>query len=450
MNNVSYTDADILEAAAFCNPVNLAGAMGRGLAGAVAKRWPAALPAYRAMLRSKVLREGSVGAWKRSDGGWILHVPTKRHWRERSPAELVAASVAAIGATCERRGIREVSVPPLGCGLGGLDPKDVLPLVLEAAARHPNIRWVLHRWPQDSRSAASGASEAREAQRPTLIGKATVGYERVREILTRATGFIGSYDYTLNPYFGCTFGCAYCYAAAFTRNDAERDGWGRWVRAKDGAVEALRAQARRIRGTRIYASSVTDPYQPLERKLGLSRALFAEVAKSEGIKLVVQTRSPDVARDIDVFRQIEAKGGRVQVNMTVTTDDERLRRAFEPWCPTNRARLAGLAQVREAGIRTAVTVTPMLRIESVEGFAETLAAVGADDVIIQGFHTERGAEQFVASTRSGAIALMAEQLGCSRADFEARYNAHYDEVRTALKARLGRVGEGRAGFRPPF
>lgn len=170
----------------------------------------------------------------------------------------------------------------------------------------------------------------------------------------------------------------------------------------------------------------------------------------EGIKLVVQTRSPDVARDADVFQRIEANGGRVQVNMTVTTDDERLRRAFEPWCPTNRARLAGLAQIREAGIRTAVTVTPLLGMRSPTDFAETLAEIGADDVIIQRFHTEKGAEQFIAGTRSGAIELMAEQLGCSREEFDARYGAHYEQVRTALRARLGTIGEGRAGFRPPF
>ena len=122
MTNVRCVDGDILEARAFCNPVNLVGAMGKGLAAQVARRWPACLGAYRAALQTRALRAGTVSAWRRRDGGWILQVPTKRHWRDRSPLELVAASIRAIGPACARHGITEIAVPPLGCGLGGLDP----------------------------------------------------------------------------------------------------------------------------------------------------------------------------------------------------------------------------------------------------------------------------------------------------------------------------------------
>ena len=161
MENVSYTNDNILEADVFCNPVNLVGVMGRGLAAEVAKRWPSVLPAYRAMLRSKALSDGSVGAWKRPDNGWILQVPTKRDWRDRSPLRLVARSIKAIGPACIRRGIRKVAVPPLGCGLGGLRTQDVLPLVLEAAREHVEIHWVLHRWPTSPGRDTTQGEEAR-------------------------------------------------------------------------------------------------------------------------------------------------------------------------------------------------------------------------------------------------------------------------------------------------
>ena len=130
MSNVRHVDGDILEARAFCNPVNLVGAMGKGLAAQVARRWPACLGAYRAALQTRALRPGTVSAWRRNDGGWILQVPTKRHWRDRSPLELVQSIIRAIGPACARHGIAEIAVPPLGCGLGGLDAAAVRPLVV--------------------------------------------------------------------------------------------------------------------------------------------------------------------------------------------------------------------------------------------------------------------------------------------------------------------------------
>ena len=81
-------------------------------------------------------------------------------------------------------------------------------------------------------------------------------------------------------------------------------------------------------------SSVTDPYQPIERQLELTRRLLAIMAERHRPRLVVQTHSPLVARDCDLFRRIEDKGGRVQVNMTVTTDDENIHHVFEPFYPS--------------------------------------------------------------------------------------------------------------------
>lgn len=431
MSNVRHVDGDILEARAFCNPVNLVGAMGKGLAAQVARRWPACLGAYRAALQTRALRPGTVSAWRRNDGGWILQVPTKRHWRDRSPLELVQASIRAIGPACARHGIPEIAVPPLGCGLGGLDPAAVRPLVLEAAAAHPNIEWVLHRWPETASETTEGSKTIEPIRK---LGKAEVRHGSFREILTAASGFISSYDYTLNPYAGCTYGCTYCYAAAFTRSDGDRDAWGRWVTVKENAIERLGRWRGRLAGRRIYMSSVTDPYQPIERKLGLTRRLLEGLA-SERVKLVIQTRSPDVVRDIDLLKRLEHEGGNVQVNMTVTTDDERLRTTFEPWCPSNRARLKAVAKLTEAGVRTAVTITPMLRIADPEGFANALAATGCQRFIVQPFRADRGNDQFVAGTRSGAIELMAAQLGCDASSFAPRYREHYEAVRAVLRAR---------------
>ena len=149
-----------------------------------------------------------------------------------------------------------------------------------------------------------------------------------------------SYDFTLNPYSGCSFGCTYCYTAFFSPDKEKRDNWGDWIVVKENAVELMSKRRNGgLDGKRIYMSSVTDPYQPIERKLELTRELLKIMAERHRPKLMVQTRSPLVVRDGDLYRKIEENGGRVQVNMTVTTDDMDIMRTFEPACPPNRKRL---------------------------------------------------------------------------------------------------------------
>ena len=81
---------------------------------------------------------------------------------------------------------------------------------------------------------------------PTAIGQTKIYYSQAREILTRATGFMGEYDYTLNPYSGCFFGCTYCYAAFFSRDLAKRDDWGNWLLVKENAVDLLRKRSLKL------------------------------------------------------------------------------------------------------------------------------------------------------------------------------------------------------------
>ena len=305
---------------------------------------------------------------------------------------------------------------------------------------------------------------------PVRVGAASVAYADAREIFTRASGFIGAYDYTLNPYSGCSFGCSYCYAAFFNRTAEERDNWGRWVRVKRNAIDLLAKRLRRkpdfLDGKRIYMSSVTDPYQPVERDLRLTRGLLELMAgkppdddgdrqatmlanaDAPTPKLVVQTRSPDVVRDCDLFRRIEANGGRVCVNMTVTTDDEDVRRAFEPFCPSNAARLRAIGETRAAGVDACVTMTPLLLVGDADAFADALLATGAGRFVAQAFHFQRG--KFVASTRQAALDLMAEKLGCDSVSLRERYMERYREAFETLRRRLPALGEGKEGFAPPF
>ena len=295
-----------------------------------------------------------------------------------------------------------------------------------------------------------------EAARPSRIGETALAYKPTGDILTKASGFMDTYDFTLNPYSGCSFGCSYCYAAFFSRDKELRDSWGYWVSVKENAVELLQKRLKRnpnaLDDKLIYMSSVTDPYQPVERDLKLTRRILEVMADGHRPKLVVQTRSPDVARDCDLFRQIEDNGGRVQVNMTVTTDDEDVRRTFEPFCPSNPARLAGIQQVQAAGVDTCITMTPLLLVCSPYAFADNLVDTGVRKFIAQPFHFNRG--KFVATTREKAFEMMAEKLECDLKSFKDEYLEHYRMVFEVLSAEFQEkgleLGEGKDGFKPPF
>ena len=306
------------------------------------------------------------------------------------------------------------------------------------------------------------------ASGPASIGQAEVSYEPAKQILTRATGFMDEYDYTLNPYSGCSFGCTYCYAAFFGRTKDQRDSWGRWVTVKDNAEQLMRRSTiysprRRkkagvpvvaesasgfLDGKRIYMSSVTDPYQPIERQVGLTRRILEIMSEGHQPKLVIQTRSPDVVRDCDLFQEIVGNGGNVQVNMTITTDDEDIRKTFEPFCPSNNERIDAIAEVRAQGIGACITMTPLLMVNDASAFANKLLATQVEKFIIQPFHFQRG--KFVASTREGAINLLCEKLNCDKASFRREYMSHYEGVLDVLKARLPNLGQGKDGFKPPF
>lgn len=295
------------------------------------------------------------------------------------------------------------------------------------------------------------------------FGGAEVEYSKAKTILTRATGFMDEYDYTLNPYRGCSFGCTYCYAAFFSRNKEQVDNWGDWVIVKQNAVELLeKRKPGSLNGKRIYMSSVTDPYQPIERKLELTRRLLEILADQHAPKLMVQTRSQLVSRDIDLFQKIETntnslfesgESGRVQVNMTVTTDDRDIMRTFEPICPPNPKRLEAIAKVQEAGIESCITMTPLLLVKDFDGFAESLLDTGVRKFIAQPFHFKKG--KFVAQTRTQAFELMAEKLNCGPEDFMDEYLEHYqafvDVFTKKLQERdLPELGERKDGFKPPW
>lgn len=248
-----------------------------------------------------------------------------------------------------------------------------------------------------------------EPETPRSIGPARVTEINSTNLLTVGKGRTEDFDYTLNPYRGCSFGCSYCYAANFVADEALREDWGKWVEVKVRAVEML--MRRDLRGKRIYMSSATDPYQPIEREVKLTRRIV-DVLAGQAARLVVQTRSPLVARDADLFKRF----ARLRVNMSITTDDDAIRQRFEPGCASIERRLEAVESLKKQGITVAVCVCPMLPMRDPASFGERLREMGVDAVTAGYFH-QPAARQFAAATREGALEI-AQQIGWTREAYE--------------------------------
>lgn len=130
---------------ALVNPVNCVGVMGAGLALQFKRTWPDNFNAYAQACKSGLVRPGKVfvfdlGSKVQSVPRWILNLPTKRHWRDASRLDDVEAGLADLVVQIRERGIDSVAIPPLGCGLGGLDWMEVRPRIMAAMTKLPQVR----------------------------------------------------------------------------------------------------------------------------------------------------------------------------------------------------------------------------------------------------------------------------------------------------------------------
>src|SRR5215813_12327130 len=159
------------------------------------------------------------------------------------------------------------------------------------------------------------------------------------------------FTWTINPYRGCEFACKYCYAR-YTHEFMEiHDNleFERKIYAKQHAADLLRQELRRVMpGEEIALGTATDPYQPIEKQLEITRAILQEFARHAGLELGIVTKSAMVVRDIDLLKEI-SRQNRLSVNLTVTTTDAELARILEPRAPRPDLRLGALRKLRDAG-----------------------------------------------------------------------------------------------------
>jgi len=219
---------------------------------------------------------------------------------------------------------------------------------------------------------------------------------KARSVLTK-TGIPGM-KYCINPYVGCAHACRYCYATFMKKFTGHIEPWGSFVDVKINAPEVLRRELKKaenaqrtlvseydnkqihtfgfpqgtLRGS-IILSSVTDPYQPVEAKYMITRKCLEALALFK-FPVDILTKSPLVLRDIDIISKLK----NAEVGLTITTDDDNMRKIFEPAAPPVHERIEALKKLHKAGIKTYVFIGPVLPMnpdslaEKIKPFAHSI------------------------------------------------------------------------------
>lgn len=281
------------------------------------------------------------------------------------------------------------------------------------------------------------------AASPRLEAKRRVAYFELASasVINRCSGKRKIFDWTVNPYRGCEYGCQYCYAR-YTHEFMELpvEEFETRIFAKSWDEEMWRRDLRRVKaGDTIAFGTATDCYQPAERRYGLMRKMLEGLAGARGLRIGITTKSDLVARDGELLRELGERN-QVRVFVTVTTMDAALARRTEAYAPRPELRMAAVASLAALGIDVGVSASPVLplltdREESLERVAKAAREAGA-----RTFHAN---PLFL---RSSALAVFLPWLGREFPPLVGKYRAAYGErshlegpYREVLRERAERV-----------
>jgi len=161
-------------------------------------------------------------------------------------------------------------------------------------------------------------------------------------------------EYSLNPYFGCEHGCLYCYSPSVFRNERIAQTWGQFVKAKGNIAEILERELKQKAKGTIGLSTVTDPYQPIESKLELTRSCL-QILKKHDFNVSIQTKSSLVLRDTDLI-----SGTKFEAGVTITTMDPELAKRMEPRASPPDERRQILERLHEQNVKTWIFLGPVI------------------------------------------------------------------------------------------
>ncbi|ACR79781.1 SPL family radical SAM protein [Kosmotoga olearia] len=161
--------------------------------------------------------------------------------------------------------------------------------------------------------------------------------------------------YTVNPYIGCTFGCRYCFARFIGAFKYTSGTWGKDILVRKNIPELLRKEINKLSPGKFFLSTSCDPYQHIEKKYEITRTVI-RILLSHWMPIFIMTKSSLIRRDIDLL-MLEVD---LEVNITITTDREDVRKLLEPGAPSIQERLETIKFLKEKGIKVGAFVGPVL------------------------------------------------------------------------------------------
>ncbi len=191
-------------------------------------------------------------------------------------------------------------------------------------------------------------------------------------------------DYALNPYRGCAHACVYCYAPSVIHWDKGK--WGEFVEVKVNLPRLLSKELRLKKKGVVGFGTVTDPYQPAEKKYEITRRCL-EMLLMHDFPVCIQTKSSLVLRDVDLLK----KFSNIEVGITLTTLDDKVREKMERGASSVEERLRALEELEKNGIRTWVFLGPVIpHITEVEALVEAIAEVKPKYVLVDRLRLKEG------------------------------------------------------------
>jgi DNA repair photolyase len=334
-----------------------------------------------------------------------------------------------------------------------------------------------------SRALSPQTAALRNAKQGALFADATLGvrvlpvigeqkdisyYSSVARGVLNGPEVTGMGFWSINPYIGCAFGCAYCYARYAHRYVLERaatanpeheglqhdiesmPAWlafERRIFVKENAADVLRRSLRHgserhlalLGKESIVIGTATDPYQPAERRFRVTRSVLEVLAEHSGLSIVIITKSPLVTRDVDLLRRI-ARNSEITIHLSLITLDRALARRLEPRAPTPEARVRALGRLRENGIDVGINVMPVLPgitdgPEQLDELVRTVAARGAT-------YVNACALRLQSAARKRYLPFIEQEFPELAARYRATYAQSYhvgDRYRDGLRAYFKRV-----------